>query len=83
MMNEIFEKFANMPADFWILSLAILIFSFACFLLLLARKNRYKNYDKDGRLFEPVKIDLGLDAIEPAHHSDGFCDGLGNEIDHH
>ena len=52
----------------------------AYILLIVAKKHRYKKFDKDGNLFEADRIAVGLDSSDA---SEGWLGGLGDEGNHH
>jgi hypothetical protein len=80
MMNKVLDQLDKMPVDFWLLLIAIPILVVACILLFVAKKHRYKNFDRDGELFAPIRIDVGLDSSDAGN---GLFGILGDDVSHH
>ncbi len=80
LMNKILDQLGKMPTDFWVLMIAIPILVVACILLLIAKRHRYKDFDKDGELLAPIRIEAGVDLSDA---TGALFDGLGDGGSHH
>ena len=79
-MDKILDKLDSMPADLWLLLIAIPVLIVACVLLRIAKRHRYKDFDKDGDLFVAARLGVGMDSSDAG---DGLFDVLRDDGSHH